>query len=133
MSIEIDNTVWRPANEVLDEDELDHAYQPPTHLYGSILYPRSAEGHVQPPIPLIEVNDFSSKKWYNEQEHRSNAPIGTRVLLRRRFHDLVSGVVIQDTMMIRVDELHQWDKYHVFYYEHEPSPLPIYTKKRKFI
>jgi hypothetical protein len=44
----------------------------------------------------------------------------------------VNGDVVQDTMMVRVDEPHEWETYHVFYFEHEPSPLPLHTKKRKY-
>jgi hypothetical protein len=133
MSIAIDHIVWRPANEVLDEEDSQVPFQPPTCIYGSTLYPISKEGQIQPPTPLIDVKDFSAETWRKEQECRWNVPIGTRILLRRRIHDLVKGVVIQDTMMIRVDEPHEWAKFHVFYFEHEPSPLPIQTKKRKFM
>ncbi len=127
----INQIVWRPAKEVLDEEDA-LAFQPPKCVYGSMLYPLAKEGEVQPPAPIIDINDFPAKKWLKEQEYRRNVPFGTRILLRRRFHDLVSGLVIQDTMMIRVDESYEWDKYHVFYFNREPSPLPIHTKKRKF-
>lgn len=132
MSIEIDNTLWRPAKEVLAEEDAS-AFQRPTCIYGPLLYPISKEGQIQPPTPLIPIGDFTATQWRKEQEHRCNAPIGSRILLRRRLHDLVNGDVVQDTMMIRVDEPHEWITYHVFYFEHEPSPLPIHTKKRKFI
>lgn len=124
--------VWRPAKEVLDEEDARVPFQAPSCIYGSALYPTSKKGQIQPPTPLIEINDLSVAQWLKEQEYRRNAPIGTRVLLRRRIHDLVNGNVIQDTMMIRVDEPHEWNNYHVFYFEHEPSPFPIQTKKRKF-
>jgi hypothetical protein len=123
--------VWRPAKEVLDEED-SRAFQPPTCVYGSVLYPIRKEGEVQPPTPLIEIKDLPVAQWRKEQELRRNAPFGTRVLLRRRLHDLVAGDVVQDTMMVRVDEPHEWATYHVFYFEHEPSPLPLHTKKRKF-
>ena len=132
MSTTFDHIVWRPANEVLDEEDSHISLQPPTCIYGSALYPTSKEGQVRPPMPLIDIKDFSAKRWLEEQEYRCNSPIGTRVLLRRRIHNLINGDVIQDTMMIRVDEPHKWATYHVFYFEHEPSPLPIQSKNRKF-
>ena len=133
--MQLDHIVWRPAREVLDEeDSADHnvPFRPPPCVYGSLLYPPANGEHARPPTPLIEVKDFSANKWLKEQECRHRAPIGARVLLRRRFHELVAGLVVQDTMMIRVDTPHKWDKYHVFYFNHEPSPLPLHTKKRKF-
>jgi hypothetical protein len=123
--------VWRPAKEVLDEEDA-FAFQPPTCMYGSVLYPIHKEGEVQPPTPLIDIKDLPITQWRKEQELRRNAPLGTRILLRRRIHELVKGDVVQDTMMIRVDEPYEWETYHVFYFEHEPSPLPLHTKKRKF-
>lgn len=123
--------VWRPAREVLDEEDA-LTFQPPTCLYGSALYPIYKEGEVQPPTPLIDVKDLPVSQWRKEQEYRRNAPIGTRILLQRRIHELAKGDVIQDIMMVRVDKPHKWNTYHVFYFEHEPSPLPLHTKKRKF-
>ena len=123
--------VWRPAKEVLDEEDA-LAFQPPTCMYGSVLYPIHKEGEIQPPTPLNDVKDLPTTQWLKEQEYRRDAPLGTRILLRRRLHELSKGNVVQDTMMIRVDESHGWATYHVFYFEHEPSPLPLYTKKRKF-
>ena len=123
--------VWRPAKEVLDEEDA-LSFQPPTCMYGSVLYPIRKEGEVQPPTPLIDVKDLPVTQWRKEQEQRRTAPFGTRILRRRRLHDLVAGDVVQDTMMVRVDEPYEWETYHVFYFEHEPSPLPLHTKKRKF-
>ena len=136
MSIPLDDIIWRPAKEALEEDDLvlhDDAFHTPICVYGSALYPLAkGEGQIQPPAPILEIKDFPIKTWLKEQEHRQHVPIGTRILLRRRFHNLVNGLVIQDTMMIRVEKLHKWDNYHVFYFNHELSPLPIQTKKRKF-
>ena len=74
------------------------------------------------PTMSFQVKDLSEKKWREEQSYRASAPVGTRALLRRRFHE----TVIQDTMMIRVDD--QWACFHVFYTKEEVETLPLTTK-----
>ena len=70
----------------------------------------------------FQVKDLGAKKWREEQGYRAAAPVGTRTLLRRRFHD----TVIQDTMMIRMED--QWACFHVFYTKEEVESLPLTTK-----
>jgi hypothetical protein len=74
------------------------------------------------PTLVFQVKDLSEAKWLEEQSYRTTAPIGTRALLRRRFH----GAVIQDTMMIRLK--HIWTCFHVFYTKEEVESLPLTTK-----
>jgi hypothetical protein len=121
---------WRPAEEVLSEDEA--AFQGSVCIYTERVYPSAVDG-MRPPPPLFPVKDLSEQQWKQEQEYRLLAPIGTRSLLRRRFHESVTlGTVIQDTVLVRVDAPYQWLCAHAFYTETEESPLPILTKKRKF-
>lgn len=105
----------------------------PIYVYGSVLYPPSEEGQIRPPPPLFNVDNFSTNRWKEEQDSRPFTPIGTRVLLRRQYHERISDTVFQDTMMIRVDEPCEWKIYQVFYMSSEESPIPIQTKKRKYI
>jgi len=139
MSIEIDHSVvWRPAAEVLAEDEeyerqLEAAIQAHNKAlfkgascyYTETVYPRGGEP-LQP--PLFDVKDYSEEKWRQEQGFRVLAPVGTRILLRRRIH----ASIIQDTMMIRVEQPYLWECLHVFYTQTEGTPLPLHTKKRKY-
>lgn len=74
------------------------------------------------PTQTFQVKDLTEKKWREEQGYRATAPVGTRALLRRRFHD----TVIQDTMMIRLE--YTWTCFHVFYTKEEVESLPLTTK-----
>jgi hypothetical protein len=74
------------------------------------------------PTLSFQVKDLTEKKWREEQGYRATAPVGTRALLRRRFHE----TVIQDTMMIRLE--HEWACFHVFYTKEEVESLPLTTK-----
>jgi len=139
--------VWRPATEVLEEDEAhemmrvkelaNHAaakFQGTTCVYTEGVYPPSREGEVRPSPPSFELKELSEAEWKSVQRARLLAPIGTRSLLRRRFHDSdLLGKVIQDTMMVRVDNSYRWVCLHVFYTEKEGTPFPIETKKRKYM
>ena len=114
---------WRPAQEVLEEDE---ATEPQILLSenAQILYRYS---------PSLFSFDISSDQWLKEQQIRSLAPIGSRVLLRRRpIHvdiDMNTYTVHHDIMMERTD---RWNNYHVIYFEQELSPLPMPQKKRTY-
>jgi hypothetical protein len=74
------------------------------------------------PTQTFQVKDLTEQKWREEQGYRATAPVGTRALLRRRFHE----TVIQDTMMIRFD--HSWACFHIFYTKEEVESLPLTTK-----
>jgi len=129
---------WQPAHETLEDDDLDWEdqedeiqqdipFQDATCVYSPYLHPNDQ------PAPLFPVKDFTAEQWKAEQRLRTLAPIGERVLIRRRFHESVTfGKVIQDTMMVRVEEPHQWNSFHVFYQESEASPVPLLLKKRKY-
>ena len=114
---------WRPAQEVLEEDE---ATEPQILLSenAQILYRYS---------PSLFSFDISSDQWLKEHQIRSLAPIGSRVLLRRRpIHvdiDMNTYTVHHDIMMERTD---RWNNYHVIYFEQELSPLPMPQKKRTY-
>jgi hypothetical protein len=116
---------WRPALEVLLEDEALEILEPQVVLSknAQILYRRA---------PSLFSFD-SCDDWKTEQENRSAAPIGSRVLLRRRpIHvviDKSTYLVHHDIMMERSD---RWNNYHVVYFEQEPSPLPMPQKKRTY-
>lgn len=109
---------WRPAQEVLLEDE---ALEPQVLLSENvqILYRHSPS--------LFSFDTYDD--WKTEQENRSAAPIGSRVLLRRRLIHVVidksTYLVHHDIMMERTE---RWNNYHVVYFEQEPSPMP--QKKR---
>jgi hypothetical protein len=109
---------WRPALEVLLEDE---ALEPQVVLSenAQILY------RLSPSLFSFDTYD----QWKTEQENRSAAPIGSRVLLRRRLIHVVidksTYLVHHDIMMERTE---RWNNYHVVYFEQEPSPMP--QKKR---
>lgn len=109
---------WRPAQEVLLEDE---ALEPQVLLSenAQILYRHSPS--------LFSFDTYDD--WKTEQENRSAAPIGSRVLLRRRLIHVVidksTYLVHHDIMMERTE---RWNNYHVVYFEQEPSPMP--QKKR---
>ena len=109
---------WRPALEVLLEDE---ALEPQLLLSENtqILY------RLSPSLFSFDTYDG----WLKEQENRSAAPIGSRVLLRRRLIHVVidksTYLVHHDIMMERAE---RWNNYHVVYFEQEPSPMP--QKKR---
>jgi len=111
---------WRPALEVLLEDE---ALEPQVVLSknAQILYRHSPS--------MFSFDSYNG--WKTEQENRSAAPIGSRVLLRRRLIHVVidksTYLVHHDIMMERSD---RWNNYHVVYFEQEPSPLPMPQKKR---
>jgi hypothetical protein len=111
---------WRPALEVLLEDE---ALEPQVVLSknAQILYRHSPS--------MFSFDSYNG--WKTEQESRSAAPIGSRVLLRRRLIHVVidksTYLVHHDIMMERSD---RWNNYHVVYFEQEPSPLPMPQKKR---
>ena len=111
---------WRPALEVLLEDE---ALEPQVLLSENtqILYRHSPS--------LFSFDTYDD--WKTEQENRSAAPIGSRVLLRRRLIHVVidksTYLVHHDIMMERSD---RWNNYHVVYFEQEPSPMP--QKKRTY-
>ena len=113
---------WRPAQEVLLEDE---ALEPQVLLSENtqILYRHSPS--------LFSFDTYDD--WKTEQENRSAAPIGSRVLLRRRpiyvVIDKNTYLVHHDIMMERTD---RWNNYHVVYFEQEPSPLPMPQKKRTY-
>jgi hypothetical protein len=113
---------WRPAQEVLLEDEALDA-QVILSENAQILYHRSPS--------LFSFDSYDD--WKTEQENRSAAPIGSRVLLRRRpIHvviDKSTYLVHHDIMMERTDH---WNNYHVVYFEQEPSPLPMPQKKRTY-
>ena len=127
--------LWRPAHDVLEEDDLDWEsqeeivhedtpFQEAKHIYSTYVCPNGM------PTPLFPVKDFTMEQWKSEQRLRILAPIGERVLIRRRLHDSVTfGTVIQDSMMVRVKEPHQWDCLHVFYREGEVSPFPLVNKR----
>jgi hypothetical protein len=111
---------WRPALEVLLEDE---ALEPQLLLSenAQILYRHSPS--------MFSFDSYNG--WKTEQDNRSAAPIGSRVLLRRRLIHVVidknTYLVHHDIMMERSD---RWNNYHVVYFEQEPSPLPMPQKKR---
>ena len=116
---------WRPALEVLLENEALEILDAQVILSenAQILYRRA---------PFLFSFD-SYDGWKTEQENRSVAPIGSRVLLRRRpIHvviDKKTHLVHHDIMMERSD---RWNNYHVVYFEQEPSPLPMPQKKRTY-
>ena len=113
---------WRPAKEVLEEDE---ALEPQLLLSenAQILY------HHSPSLFSFDTYDG----WKKEQEIRSAAPSGSRVLLRRRPVSVIIDkniyLVHHDIMMERSD---RWNNYHVVYFEQELSPLPMPQKKRAY-
>ena len=76
----------------------------------------------------FEVKDLSEQKWREAQQQRLLAPVGTRVLLRRRYHE----TVVQDTMMVRVNQMYRWECLHIFYVEDESTPLPVHAKMYKY-
>jgi len=86
---------------------------------------------VHAPYRFASPQQLSYEQWKDEQHYRLMAPIGTRVLLRRRHQDHPSGMMIYDTVMERVDEVQRWQLAHVFYLAGEASPYPIPSKKRK--
>jgi len=144
MSIEIEHsTAWHPAAEILEEDEeyerqLEAAirahneapFKGATCYYTETVCPQGGNPLQQ---SIFELKDYSEGKWRQEQGFRALAPVGTRVLLRRRAHDSVQlGTIIQDTMMIRVEQPYLWECLHVFYTQEEGTPLPLHTKKRKY-
>ena len=116
---------WRPALEVLLEDEALEALEPQLLLSenAQILY------RLSPSLFSFDTYDG----WLKEQENRSAAPIGSRVLLRRRpIHVVIDKntyLVHHDIMMERTE---RWNNYHVVYFEQEPSPLPMPQKKRTY-
>jgi len=116
---------WRPAQEVLLEDEALEILDAQVILSenAQILYRRAPS--------LFSFDSYDD--WKTEQENRSAAPIGSRVLLRRRpIHvviDKSTYLVHHDIMMERSD---RWNNYHVVYFEQEPSPLPMPQKKRTY-
>lgn len=81
--------------------------------------------------PYRCAQELTYEQWKDEQRYRLMAPVGTRVLLRRRQRDHPEGIMIYDTVMERVDEPHRWDLVHAFYLAGEASPFPIPSKKRK--
>lgn len=83
------------------------------------------------PYRFAQAKELSYDEWKDEQYYRLMAPVGTRVLLRRRQQDHPEGMMIYDTVMDRVDEPRRWDLVHVFYLAGETSPFPIPSKKRK--
>ena len=117
-----DSIHWRPALEVLEEDE---ALEP------QILLSENAQILYQHYPSLFSFDSYNG--WKHEQEMRSSAPIGSRVLLRRRpIHVVIDKntyLVYHDIMMERLDS---WNNYHVIYFEQEPSPLPMSQKKRTY-
>ena len=109
---------WRPAQEVLLEDE---------ELEPQLLLSENAQILYRLSPSLFSFDTYDG--WLKEQENRSAAPIGSRVLLRRRLIHVVidksTYLVHHDIMMERSD---RWNNYHVVYFEQEPSPMP--QKKR---
>ena len=83
------------------------------------------------PYRFSHAQELTYEQWKDEQRYRLMAPVGTRVLLRRRQRDHPEGIMIYDTVMERVDEPHRWDLVHAFYLAGEVSPFPIPSKKRK--
>ena len=124
--------IWRPAAEVVKEDEefekemekaiqeQDSApYQPPRYL---------CTKRVQDIVQHFDIKEWSEKKWREAQEQRLLAPIGTRVLIRRRYHSSSIGPILQDTIMIRVCRPHRWENVHVFYLQDEGTPYHCRSK-----
>ena len=109
---------WRPAQEVLLEDE---------ELEPQLLLSENAQILYRLSPSLFSFDTYDG--WLKEQENRSAAPIGSRVLLRRRLIHVVidksTYLVHHDIMMERSE---RWNNYHVVYFEQEPSPMP--QKKR---
>ena len=105
---------WRPAKEVLLEDE---------ELEPQLLLSENAQILYRLSPSLFSFDTYDG--WLKEQENRSAAPIGSRVLLRRRLIHVVidksTYLVHHDIMMERSDH---WNNYHVVYFEQEPSPMP---------
>jgi hypothetical protein len=94
-----------------------------TVLSPTCLYSTQVSSMLQiDPTRVFQVKDLGEKKWREEQGYRATAPVGTRALLRRRFHE----TVIQDTMMIRLE--YAWACFHVFYTKEEVESLPLTTK-----
>ena len=113
---------WRPALEVLLEDEV---------LEPQVVLSENAQILYRLSPSLFSFDSYDG--WKTEQENRSAAPIGSRVLLRRRpIHVIIDKniyLVHHDIMMERSD---RWNNYHVVYFEQEPSPLPMPQKKRTY-
>jgi hypothetical protein len=112
---------WRPALEVLLEDEAVEI------LDVQLLLSENAQILYRLSPSLFSFDSYD--QWKTEQENRSTAPIGSRVLLRRRLIHVVidksTYLVHHDIMMERTE---RWNNYHVVYFEQEPSPMP--QKKR---
>jgi len=113
---------WRPALEVLLEDE---ALEP------QVILSENAQILYQHDPSLFSFDSYD--EWKHKQAIRSAAPIGSRVILRRRavsvMIDNTPYLVYHDIMMERSD---QWNNYHVVYFKDEPSPLPMPQKKRTY-
>jgi hypothetical protein len=123
MSLQFQEPIhWRPALEVLLEDE---ALEP------QILLSENAQILYCHDPSLFSFDSYDG--WLKEQEVRSTAPVGTRVLLLRRPVSVVieknTYTVHHDIMMERSD---RWNNYHVVYFKQEPSPLPMPQKKRTY-
>ena len=116
---------WRPAKEVLEEDEALEI------LDAQLLLSENAQILYRHSPSLFSFDTYDG--WKNEQEIRSAAPSGSRVLLRRRPVSVVIDnniyLVNHDIMMERTD---RWNNYHVVYFEKELSPLPMPQKKRTY-
>lgn len=116
---------WRPAIEVLLEDEALEI------LDAQLLLSENAQILYRLSPSLFSFDTYDG--WLKEQENRSAAPIGSRVLLRRRpIHVVIDKntyLVHHDIMMERTE---RWNNYHVVYFEQEPSPLPMPQKKRTY-
>jgi hypothetical protein len=116
---------WRSALEVLEEDEALEI------LDAQVLLSENAQILYRRAPSLFSFDSYD--EWKHEQEIRSAAPIGSRVLLRRRpIHVIIDKntyLVHHDIMMERSD---RWNNYHVVYFEQEPSPLPMPQKKRTY-
>ena len=116
---------WRPAQEVLLEDEALEI------LDAQVILSENAQILYRHSPSLFSFDTYDD--WLKEQENRSAAPIGSRILLRRRpIHVIIDKntyLVHHDIMMERTD---RWNNYHVVYFEQEPSPLPMPQKKRTY-
>lgn len=127
---------WRLASEFFNEDEeherrLSKAYEEHDNApfrSASVLYTDAVRALNED----FKLAEWSKEKWREEQGYRALAPVGSHIVLRRKYIESAKlGMVIHDTMMVRVEQPYRWECIHVVYTDEEGSPFARQIKKRK--